>query len=425
MRRTRLYVFLAFAFLWTADTVWACPGCTISALQSKFPEAEAWTGLLSLWGLALVIALRVSERKTDAPRLLDLVAGHLSAAFALAIMPGLMYPLVLTIFCILLLPSLAVTWWGCRTGKCRHGAMWAYGFGAASAIALYYALAYTPADWINASLVPGSVGCMLVYFFVERKQAADWLVRMSLFLAVLALPWLVDPYRFLAFARWSEIGPKHLFSSSPLSPGLLWNLFQEGLTLLTWLPVICGAGFMIRALVGARRRLSFIVALVSFGFSIWIWYAGHHAVPGPGGGTSLNAIAALKQYATAQETYKKANYSAQNNLPPRQYAPGFRVLGGDNAHKSAAGNSLVLLPDVFAAADNPDSGYSGYYFVNITVSDPASEFGLCAVPCIYGDSGTNTFIINQVGVIYYRDTKGKPVTEWPADEIKAGKWIVP
>jgi hypothetical protein len=50
-----------------------------------------------------------------------------------------------------------------------------------------------------------------------------------------------------------------------------------------------------------------------------------------------------------------------------------------------------------------------------------SRFGICAFPADYGASGTRTFIINEGNTIFWKDTQGEPVLEWPSDqELKDG-----
>jgi hypothetical protein len=49
-----------------------------------------------------------------------------------------------------------------------------------------------------------------------------------------------------------------------------------------------------------------------------------------------------------------------------------------------------------------------------------SCFGFCAYPAEYGATGTKTYIINEGYTIFWKDTQGEPVLEWPTDaELKA------
>ncbi len=50
-----------------------------------------------------------------------------------------------------------------------------------------------------------------------------------------------------------------------------------------------------------------------------------------------------------------------------------------------------------------------------------SRFGFCAYPANYWSSGKKTFIINEGNTMFWMDTQGKPVLEWPTDaELRAG-----
>jgi hypothetical protein len=51
-----------------------------------------------------------------------------------------------------------------------------------------------------------------------------------------------------------------------------------------------------------------------------------------------------------------------------------------------------------------------------------SRFGYCAYPAEYGASGTRTFILNENNTIFWKDTQGEPVLEWPSDADLAAEW---
>ena len=51
-----------------------------------------------------------------------------------------------------------------------------------------------------------------------------------------------------------------------------------------------------------------------------------------------DAVAALKQYATAQMAYKRSNYARANGLSTRSYCTDFTKLGGPNAHVKSSGS---------------------------------------------------------------------------------------
>ncbi|MBI4834748.1 MAG: DUF2950 family protein [Planctomycetes bacterium] len=50
------------------------------------------------------------------------------------------------------------------------------------------------------------------------------------------------------------------------------------------------------------------------------------------------------------------------------------------------------------------------------------KFGIVAYPSEYNSTGRLTFIINEKGVIYYKNTKGEPVLEWPAENPQTAGW---
>ena len=51
-----------------------------------------------------------------------------------------------------------------------------------------------------------------------------------------------------------------------------------------------------------------------------------------------------------------------------------------------------------------------------------SRFGFCAYPAEYGASGLRTFILNENNTIFWKDTAGEPVLEWPVDAELMAEW---
>ena len=51
-----------------------------------------------------------------------------------------------------------------------------------------------------------------------------------------------------------------------------------------------------------------------------------------------------------------------------------------------------------------------------------SMFGYCAYPAEYGVSGVRTFILSENNTIFWKDTQGEPVLEWPTDADLAAEW---
>lgn len=51
-----------------------------------------------------------------------------------------------------------------------------------------------------------------------------------------------------------------------------------------------------------------------------------------------------------------------------------------------------------------------------------SKFGVCAFPAEYGKAGRKTFIINEGNTMFWKDTRGQAVMEWPSDEELRKEW---
>lgn len=51
-----------------------------------------------------------------------------------------------------------------------------------------------------------------------------------------------------------------------------------------------------------------------------------------------------------------------------------------------------------------------------------AKFGACCFPAEYGTSGLRTFILNEGNTIFWKDTNGEPVLEWPSDAELRAEW---
>lgn len=123
-----------------------------------------------------------------------------------------------------------------------------------------------------------------------------------------------------------------------------------------------------------------------------------------------NAVAALKSYVTAQTTWQKARFKAEN-APAGQYCPTLAPLAKKD-----------LMPGVFAKAKGPANAWQGYYFVPAKKNTNwAFDMALYAIPAAYDKSGINTFFIDGTGVVRFRDMEGN-APDFDAD--KARKWDV-
>jgi prepilin-type N-terminal cleavage/methylation domain-containing protein len=118
-----------------------------------------------------------------------------------------------------------------------------------------------------------------------------------------------------------------------------------------------------------------------------------------------NAIACLKQYAAAQEMYRKAGYSMLDPaVKTKTYAVSFTRLGGANADIKNGGDQLELIPDMFGDATTPVAAYQGYYFQDdAKVTNNQYEFGLFADPAFYGKTGLDSYHIGMQGVVLMKD----------------------
>ena len=145
-----------------------------------------------------------------------------------------------------------------------------------------------------------------------------------------------------------------------------------------------------------------------------------------------NASTACKTYCTAQATYQANNYSfvTGNGGDGTQgtvkcFSPSWQNLGGTTAHKNSAGTLVALIPPVFAAADALTTAWNGYFFNDMVVAAVKYQHGLCANPATYGNTGVNTYIVNEQAIVYMKDQgSSTAVTAFPADPAASG-WTTP
>lgn len=83
----------------------------------------------------------------------------------------------------------------------------------------------------------------------------------------------------------------------------------------------------------------------------------------------------------------------------------YRVMTHDNS----SGKS-----EPYAAETNPDDKMGKVH--------SNASFGFCAYPAEYGVTGTRTFIINEGNTIFWKDTAGEAVLEWPSDDELKAEW---
>jgi hypothetical protein len=168
-----------------------------------------------------------------------------------------------------------------------------------------------------------------------------------------------------------------------------------------------------------------------------------------------NASASLKSCVTAQENFK-GNDLDRNNVG--DYWTG-DVAGLYCLQVVATGNAIAALNDIGVASADPSQSDAGFanaqvtynaallltfspksgYLYRAMVTDAAGTayaqntgdgfrvhrfdaYAFTAYPNKVGTSGRNTYIVNEAGVVYRRDTGGQSVLEWPGDEELAAEW---
>jgi hypothetical protein len=163
---------------------------------------------------------------------------------------------------------------------------------------------------------------------------------------------------------------------------------------------------------------------------------------GPGGGLAGNemiAEASLQFIRNAEETFKNSDSDANGVA---DYWT--RDVAGLHALKDRSGQAIYLLDPGTASADPegapryklsvaPKNGY----FYKMMVSDPdggvyqkddgktnKTRYGVCAWPAVPGTSGRFTFITNESGKTWKKDTQGKPVDKWPGKDPTKEGWVL-
>jgi hypothetical protein len=163
---------------------------------------------------------------------------------------------------------------------------------------------------------------------------------------------------------------------------------------------------------------------------------------GEAGGVAVNeriAEVSLGFIRNAEETFKNSDSDANGVA---DYWT--RDVAGLHSLKDRSGQVIFLLDPATAAAD-PD-GAARYnlapapkngYFYKMMVSDPDGEvyqkddgktnktkYGVVAWPAIPGATGRFTFITNESGKTWKKDTEGKPVDKWPGKDPSKEGWVL-
>jgi len=161
-----------------------------------------------------------------------------------------------------------------------------------------------------------------------------------------------------------------------------------------------------------------------------------------GGGIPNNEMVAefsLQLLRNAEETFKNSDSDANG-------VADFWTLdvAGLYAVKDRSGQAVFLIDPATAAAD-PDGAAryglapapkNGYYY-RMMVSDQdggiyqkddgksnKTRYGIVAWPAVPGATGRFTFITNESGKTWKKDTLGKPVDRWPGKDPAADGWTL-
>jgi hypothetical protein len=162
---------------------------------------------------------------------------------------------------------------------------------------------------------------------------------------------------------------------------------------------------------------------------------------GAGGiaGNEMIAEVSLQFIRNAEETFR--NSDSDGNGVADYWT---RDVAGLHSLKDRSGQAIFLLDPATAAAD-PD-GAPRYnlapapkngYFYKMMVSDPDGEvyqkddgktnknrYGVVAWPAVPGATGRFTFITNEAGKVWKKDTGGKPVVKWPGKDPSKDGWVL-
>lgn len=166
--------------------------------------------------------------------------------------------------------------------------------------------------------------------------------------------------------------------------------------------------------------------------------SGHGAM----GGVAQNEMIAevsLQFIRTAEETFKNSDSDANGVA---DYWT--RDVAGLHFLKDRSGQAIFLIDPATAAADPDGAARYGLtaapkngYFFKMMVSDQEggvyqkddgktnkARYGVCAYPAAPGATGRFTFITNESGKTWKKDTQGKPVDKWPGKDPSQEGWAL-
>ena len=183
------------------------------------------------------------------------------------------------------------------------------------------------------------------------------------------------------------------------------------------------------------------VGLVAIGAAVAIPAITHMSGGGAGGIAANESLAevTLQFIRNAEDTFKNSDSDANGVA---DYWT--RDVAGLHSLKDRSGQAIFLLDPQTAAAD-PDGAprygltvapKNGYFF-KMMVGDPDGEayqkddgktnktrYGVVAWPAVAGATGRFTFITNEAGKIWKKDTQGQPVDRWPGKDPSKEGWTL-
>jgi len=133
-------------------------------------------------------------------------------------------------------------------------------------------------------------------------------------------------------------------------------------------------------------------------------------------------ISQCRAYCSAQTMFKRTDWDGDGI---RTYTSDFSALH----HTVYKGYKVNLIDEKLAKARGPGGTPKyGYLFYNMRSIagkkiDWQRNYGLCAVPAKYGETGTHTLIVCTNGTVFSKDTGGKPVLDYPRDPSPEG-WLI-
>ncbi len=143
------------------------------------------------------------------------------------------------------------------------------------------------------------------------------------------------------------------------------------------------------------------------------------------------ALCCMRAYCSAQSMYHRNDWEALNPGPGTagvlEYARPFTWL---NTQLDGSGVPIQLISTAFAGAEGWNGSPShGYLFRDMSTIawekiDWCKDYALCGTPCVYGQTGYQTFIVTTDGKVWAKDLGYSHfVDNFPANPAAEG-WVV-